>query len=109
MDSMESDQTDRESGRANDRPRGTHDDRPDLLSRSTSVTQADLDAVAKADELAQSGSLGTAVQIYRAVLHDRPDFPGAWNNLGCALSSLGDCAGAILAFQNAHSLNPDFH
>ena len=49
----------------------------------------------------QEGAIDQAAAAYRAAIEAAPQDWESWNNLGNALSDLGDSAGAISAFENA--------
>jgi tetratricopeptide (TPR) repeat protein len=54
-----------------------------------------------------SGDKSRAVELYRAILADKPDYPWALNNLAALLTESGDAASAIPLAKHAAELRPD--
>lgn len=69
-------------------------------------TEAAVRLAAEALQAQRAGRLDESIELYRRALNANPELSGIWTNLGVALMSKQDFAGAADAFKRASELSP---
>ena len=77
----------------------------EILGQQTSSARPELITV-KAKALLALGRWPEALELFRRVVDQYPNWPDGWNNLGCCLRDLGRNAEAELAWRRALDLQP---